>query len=1048
MSASASSVTFQVAGPALLRGCAHSPFTLPPWPDLDLRTGEGARVGRSWLRQVWANAPVAEAISHASPDLARAVVQLITADPGGLDIGRVSRSVLAVTHYVLRMTGRPTPFGLLAGVAPAEFGPAAAAGAAWGGAHRVVAQPAAGWLTDVITRLEADPALLVRLTVVVNSALTMRGAQLIVPHQPHPNGQRDVVSTEVAIRLTPAVRLVVEAARSPVAVADLVAMLHAQAPKVPIEQVTAVLATLITRGALITNLHAPSTEIDPLGHLVQVLDAAGAGDHGEQRELLQCLQGAAELLNEHNVAASDAQAPVRDLLAERMRTESRSARHPLALDLQLDARVVLPQQVAADVQRAALVLAQLSEYPYGTPAWRDYHRTFYERYGIGALVPLLELVDPDSGIGLPAGYPGTLVDPPKPKIKPRDEQLLALAQTAALEGRREITLDEALIARLGAGPTPPRLPSHLELAVRVNAESRLALRQGRYSVEVVQVSRNVGGLTGRFLTVLDPDDAASHLGAIAALPGPDANTLQVQASFPPLDPTTGHVTRAPQALPTVLSLAEHRPNGDPALTVHDLVVGCDGGRLYLAVAAWGRRIEVSALHSLNPRRHTPPLARFLMELTRAQCALVTGFRWGAATALPYRPRVRHGRVILAPATWRLPGTDLPGPETDRERWDAAFARWRERRRMPALVRLVMDDQRLLLDLTQSAHRVLLRRHVQLTGGATLTEVVDPLGAGWCANRPHEVVVPLRASAAPAWPPLRPPSAARVIHRGHGDPPGTSTLLYAQLYGDLRRQDELLGDHLPQLLASLDAELPWWFLRYRDADRLDPHLRLRIRLPHPDAFGPTARLVSGWAEQLHRDGLLREVRYPTSYSETGRWGAGSALHAAEAVFTADSRAVLTQLQQTRRPHRQALIAAHTAAIAVAYLGDATAGMRWLVEHLAASATTAPVARPIFDEAVRIANPDGGWAALRAAPGGAAIVDAWQPRDRALRAWRTQLDLPGSDAAGIDGDDALRHILHGHYIRAYGVDFDDEPVCMRLARAAALTWTTRAHRGADE
>jgi len=1036
------STKFLIAGPPLLRACASASFPEPPWPNLDASAPAEVQDTRAWLRQVWAIGPLAEAISHASPELARAVQAQSAAGPADLDARRLRRSVLAVARYLLRMTGRPTPFGLLAGVGPAEFGPDA--GVVWGDAHRAVARAAAGWLAEIITQLHASPGLLVRLRVVANSTMTVRGNDLVVPHQPQP-AERGATPADVVIGLTPAVRLVLDAARSPVAVADLVANLHAHAPTVPGERVTAMLTTLVARGALITNLHAPSTETDPLAHLIRVLDATGTDDLDDVAGLANLLREMADLLDTHNSAPSAGQGAIRDRLADRMRSRSLSARHPLALDLRLDAQVTLPGSVASEVELAALVLARISEHPYGTPAWRDYHRAFYERYGIGALVPLLELVDPDSGLGFPTGYTGTLLDPPRPTLKPRDEVLLAVAQRAAIEGQREVVLDEALIAALETGPTPPRLPSHLELAVRVNAADQQALNQGRYTVEVVQVSRNVGGLTGRFLPVLTGEAAKDHLTAIASLPGPDPDTVAVQASFPPLDAATAHVTRAPQALPTVLSLAEHRTDPETALTVHDIAVGCDGRRLYLAVPALGRRIEVSALHSLNPRTHTPPLARFLTEVTRAQCAHVTGVGWGAAATLPYRPRLRHGRVILAPATWRLPATDLPDGATPTAGWDAALASWRERRRMPAHVRLAVDDQRLLLDLTRPGHRVLLRRHLNRVGHATLTEVVDPDGARWCADRPHEIVVPLRASAPPPWPPLPAPSPARLVRRGHGDTPATSTVLYARLYGDLRRQDLLLAEHLPDLLASFDTEPHWWFLRYRDADRLDPHLRLRIRLPHPDAFGAAARLVSAWADRLHRAGLLREVQYPSSYAETGRWGSGPTLRAAEHLFATDSRAVLTQLRQPARPHRQALIAAHTAAIAAAYLRDIGTGMRWLIEHLPAAAPRTPVPRPVLAEAVRIANPTDSWAALRAAPGGAAIVAAWQPRDAALAAWRHQLHTPGPDSAGISGDDALRHAMHGHYIRAYGIDFDDEPVCLHLARAAALAWTARTRGG---
>jgi hypothetical protein len=47
---------------------------------------------------------------------------------------------------------------------------------------------------------------------------------------------------------------------SPADVADLVATLHAEAPTTPRQQITSMLSTPVARRALITNLHAPSTE--------------------------------------------------------------------------------------------------------------------------------------------------------------------------------------------------------------------------------------------------------------------------------------------------------------------------------------------------------------------------------------------------------------------------------------------------------------------------------------------------------------------------------------------------------------------------------------------------------------------------------------------------------------------------------------------------------------------------------------------------------------------------------------------------------------------
>lgn len=118
------------------------------------------------------------------------------------------------------------------------------------------------------------------------------------------------------------------------------------------------------------------------------------------------------------------------------------------------------------------------------------------------------------------------------------------------------------------------------------------------------------------------------------------------------------------------------------LTVEDLTVGCDGRRMYLAAPGRGHRVEAVGMHALNLNTHTPPLARFLTELSRAQCAQVAVFDWGAAAQLPYLPRLRSGRIILAPARWQLDASELPAANRPWEDWDAAFGTWRAARRLP------------------------------------------------------------------------------------------------------------------------------------------------------------------------------------------------------------------------------------------------------------------------------------------------------------------------------------------------------------------------------
>ncbi|MFJ4574504.1 lantibiotic dehydratase [Streptomyces sp. NPDC088846] len=980
----------------------------------------------AWLRVVWADQDVSEAVEHSSPVLAAQVRAVCTAgNPPHRD---VRRTALSVVRYLLRAQHRATPFGLFAGVTTAEFGPQARAD--WGEEHVAVGRAGAEWLAAVVERLESFPSLLNRLPVVANNTVTSRGDRLIVPFQPDIQDDRRR-AVEASLALTEPLRAVLAASRTPIRCDVLADKLRAEFPEAGPEKVRCLLAELIRRRVLITSLHAPSTEADALGYLLGQLDAIDVGDLAPVAETVRELRAVRTGLEECATRGG------RDSVAARMRNLVPDLRrHPVALDLRLDAQLVLPEAVAREVERAAFILTRLSTRPHGTAAWNAYHQRFYERYGIGTMVPLAEAVA-DSGTGFPDGYPGAPVGARRPRVSARDDALVRLAQAAVLDGRDEVVLTDELIAALDVGPAEPRVPPHLEVGVRVHAVGLEELQRGRFRLEVVSMSRGAGVSTGRFLGALAPSGREALAAELAVLPAADSDTVPAQLSFPSLLPESAHVTRSSQVLPTVISLQEHRAPNDTVLTPEDLAVGCDGRRMYLAAPERGHRVEAVGMNALNLHAHTPPLARFLTELSRAQCAQVTVFDWGAAAAMPFLPRLRYGRTVLAPARWRLEASELPGRARPRAEWDTALIDWKTRRRLPRRVCLVEDDRRLFLDLEEAGHRTLLRQHLDRTHLAVLVEAPEPEAYGWCDGRAHEVVVPLKVTRPPTWPPLPAPTRARALSPAQSQTPAASSVLLAALYGDPRRQDTLLSQHLPGLLEQL-GNPPWWFIRFRDPDQ---HLRVRIALPDPGTFAQTARIVSVWADELRSAGLLADLRYPTSYREMGRWGSGAAWEAAEEVFRADSRAVLAQLAQPQRPGQRALVAAHTLAITSAFLGRTEAAMRWLTDHISPTAP-APVPRPQFAEAVRLANPSDDWAALREARGGDAIVSGWADRDAALAAYRPH--LPGPDAQGIAVDDVLTSLLHVHFVRHVAVNFPEEEVCLYLARAAALAWTARTTR----
>jgi hypothetical protein len=213
------------------------------------------------LREIWALEEVAAAVEHASPVLARQVEALCAAP--NPDARQAHSTALSMARYVLRMTNRATPFGLFAGVAPASFGSEPVV--RWGEGHRVVARADASWVADVIAKLESSPELLARLPLLANNSAFVRGNRLVVPYPPQSHGAYRTAQVEVSMLHTPAVRIAVAAARSPIRFDELAGKLAAEFPTTSPSTIDKLLGDLVAQRVLITGLHAPSTVIDASG---------------------------------------------------------------------------------------------------------------------------------------------------------------------------------------------------------------------------------------------------------------------------------------------------------------------------------------------------------------------------------------------------------------------------------------------------------------------------------------------------------------------------------------------------------------------------------------------------------------------------------------------------------------------------------------------------------------------------------------------------------------------------------------------------------------
>jgi class I lanthipeptide synthase len=271
--------------------------------------------------------------------------------------------------------------------------------------------------------------------------------------------------------------------------------------------------------------------------------------------------------------------------------------------------------------------------------------------------------------------------------------------------------------------------------------------------------------------------------------------------------------------------------------------------------------------------------------------------------MPFLPRVQAGRCVLRLAQWRIDAASgypqLVGGGG--EGFAAAFARWRERWRVPQHVFLNAGgdgtDHRLLLDLDDSAHAEEVRRHVRRIpdhGAVVLQEACPGLDEAWVhgpgGRYASELVVSMVQRGPPEGPRLLRPPAPAVSRQVRLRPPG-SDWAFVKLYCDRAAIGPLVAGPVLEFALDLqscgDAD-QWIFVRYADPE---PHLRLRVH-------GESSRLVPAlctWAGELMAQELVSRFVLDTYEREIERYGGPAGMSAAEALFAADSRAVADLLR---------------------------------------------------------------------------------------------------------------------------------------------------------
>ncbi|WP_405582847.1 thiopeptide-type bacteriocin biosynthesis protein [Streptomyces sp. NBC_01190] len=866
-----------------------------------------ATAHHAFLQETWRLPHVPPALRHAAPALLAALGDTLPS-PG-------TRAALALDRYVNRMSTRPTPFGLLAGVVGVPFAADRDIRLEGPPAPRPRRKPAAPAGTAPDAPAGAGP--LAGSTSLIASDL----AHELDGHlwrEPHGQG--------VAVWLrgsAPALALL-RAARHPQRADTLVALLGGGPDgATPATAAATVLVTAMVRTGFLRPVpdSPPRTRADIRRPLAGAQRAPGAAASREPA-------APPDVAASPDVAALPDVAVPSPAVAARPTAGAGPTGH-------LDAIAAVSGSSAADprvarlAETAASLLALVgrgSRYPRYLARAAE---AFTAHYGEGARVPVLETVHTLRLLRVSTEAVETGYD--------QRDALLAELVTGALAHRRlTCELDDALVTRLVASAGPPAAAPPLpgvDVCLRVARDGHGVLRAALSGFGAAPAGTGYG----RFTDLLDDATRGALQDTFRAQESAAPDRLFVELSYRPGPAAAEHVTARDRwrgwempvdVAPTV---PPHR-----VVAPADILVAVESGRFEFFSARLGRRLYITQSSALGLHL-APPVCRFLLDASANSFRHPAPFDWGSTGHGPFLPRLARGPLVVAPARWRLRRVDLTGEFT------TAVGAWAKTWMVPRHVRLVRGSEGLLLDLRSAVSLAHLRAALdraaldraaldraapgraapgravrgRADAGVLLEEVVPVPGGEVVAGQDGgryllEAVVPVTigrpvgaartgasgdsaasASAGVAAATVADAAASGVrtaVRRSH--PPGGDWLAL-HLALPHRLQDTLITRRFPDLRAALAARYGadrMFFVRYAD-----PVDELRIRLRCADGrHGALLDDLLDWTRRVSGELPVSDVSLRTYRPETDRYGGPALIGAAEALFDTDSAAVAEAL----------------------------------------------------------------------------------------------------------------------------------------------------------
>ncbi|OJJ18869.1 hypothetical protein BKI52_25195 [marine bacterium AO1-C] len=861
------------------------------------------------IEKLLENPIIREAIYLSSPSLLEALLQWFK---NGVESTKEEEKLkISFLKYLYRMSFRPTPFGLMAGISVGKFEQQTQVKFAENEHNQRHTRLDMGFLGNFAIQLAERPAIKPHLKFYPNPTLYKVGDYLrYLEYRLQEKGRTlhlvDVDNSEF-------IELVLQQAQQGAKIIDLANLFVDD--ETTLEEASEFIEALIESQLLLSELEPTVTGEEFLGRLI---------------EILQTIPSQGTLVNALEQIAQQMQAIDHQPLGVEVDRYRQIQQAIEALAQQLDAKgqeIKAGELFQVDMQKATIqntLHPQVAKEIVEAVEWlflikgnapnldlESFKVDFRQKYEQQA-VPLLQALDSEVGLGYPLKHQDSADFTPLV-----DDLVLAKngrASNASLElsawthylqekyyealhqGKANIELSKDELEKLFTRPEDLQLGTTFSFLGNVLAASPEAVDQGKFQVAVTSAGgASVGKMLGRFCYEGEElTDLLKH------------TFEKEQAAFP--EAILAEIVHLPMArLGNVLQRAVLRDYEIPVMAttavdeaytiaLADLWLKIHDDRLILFSKKLGKEVIPRLSSAHNYETKSVPVYYFLCDL-QTQFANGVTWSWLHLENADWLPRVTLGKAILSKARWKVKAEDL------KEVRDASDAHkvekmqaLRDRLQIPQHITAVFGDNKLPLDLSQLWPIKILLSLYKPSYVAVLEESLfheqNLLATGPEGSFTNEIVVPFHYTTNANQADVQSPTNTNLFTVTDQQITREFALgsewFYLKIYCGAKIADQIITEVIKPVADQLLSEQiieEWFFLRY-----IDPKSHLRVRFKGKGLFyAQVIALLHQALEPYVSTGLVSNFHTDTYVREVERYGAAT-MELSEKLFCHDSQAV--------------------------------------------------------------------------------------------------------------------------------------------------------------